>query len=127
MVTLAISNLMLFQDCMPIVPADPMGGTWTLEMTNDGAASVSGTIDAARLLDQANQELGTIGFMPAAIPSTAPNQTTPVQMSKTVSSLMPANGCGVVQCNSTVRLELDVTVDGQTESVKASTTMNCVF
>ena len=112
---------------MPIVAPDPMGGSWTLDVTNDGASPIGGTIDAARLLDQADQTLATIEVTPTAIPSVDPTQTVPVAMTKTASSLVPANGCSTAPCNSTVKLELDVTVAGQPRSVQGSTSVACVF
>ena len=123
----AMSGLMIFQDCMPIVPPDPVGASFTLELTNTGDVPASATVVSATFINAGGMAVGTIDVSPNAFGPIAVGGNSMTVVTKVPNSLTPPNGCGVVQCFQGYSLELELDVDGSPVLVSDTANVDCVF
>lgn len=127
MVDASMSGLQIFQDCMPIVSPDPVGVSFALDLENLGTSEVTLDVVSATFSD-AGGDVGTIELTPSSFGPIEDGETLSMMVSKTINSLMPANGCGVVMCNQQYTLTVDFVADDGTEiSADASGQVDCVF
>jgi hypothetical protein len=123
----AISNLQIYQDCMPIVPFDPVDASFTLELTNPGDGPASATITSATFLDVGGVLAATIDVVPDAFGPIDGGDSVMMIVSKVADSMMPANGCETLQCGSSYTLELVLDVDGVEVIASETAQVGCVF
>jgi hypothetical protein len=98
----------LFQNCQPIVAADPLQVTGTLELMNTGGIPIGPvTASQAILTSEGLMELGRFSVGSVQLDAVAPGATASVPIMKTMGSLMPANGCGT-GCGMLVRVRLPI-------------------
>ena len=122
-----MSGLMIFQDCMPIVPSDPVGVSFTVSLTNTGDAPASASVVSATFVDGGGMAVGTIDVAPAVLGPVPVGDTTMTALMKVPNSLNPASGCGVVMCNQAYDLELVLEVDGVQSTISDNANVDCVF
>ena len=122
-----MSDLMLFQDCMPIVAPDPVGAMLMLALGNPGDEEQSATVTSATLYDGGGVEVATIEVTPADFGPVAPGDSIMVAVTKVPDSLMPASGCEVLECNGSHVLELALDVGGEEVLAEATAMVDCVF
>jgi hypothetical protein len=123
----AISNLQIYQDCMPIVPFDPVDASFTLELTNPGDGPASATVTSATFLDVGGMLAATIDVVPDAFGPIDGGDSVMTIVSKVADSMMPANGCETLQCGGSYTLELVLDVDGVEVIASDTTQVGCVF
>lgn len=123
----AISNLQIFQDCMPIVPFDPVGASFTLALTNPGDGPASATVSSATFLDVGGMPVATIDVVPDAFGPIDAGDSVMTIVNKVADSMMPANGCETLQCGGSYTLELVLDVDGMEVIASDTTQVGCVF
>lgn len=122
-----MSNLQIFQDCMPIVPPDPAGASFMLELTNTGDAPATATVTSAVFVDAGGMQAATLDVMPDAFGPVAAGDSTQIMVSKVVGSLAPANGCETLQCGQSYTLELVLDVDGVEVIASDTADVGCAF
>lgn len=127
MLDVQMSGLQIFEDCMPIVPPDPVGASFSLELDNIGDVSASATVTAAAFFDAGGMQVATIDVMPAAFGPIPVGAVDLAMVSKVPGSLMPAAGCEVLACNQSYTLELRLDVDGMEVLASDMATVDCVF
>lgn len=129
MVDASISNVMFFQDCMPIVPPDPLGASFTLSLDNSGPGVVPASADivAVEVYDAGMVNVGSFDVMPTELGPVPPGEIDMFAITKTAGSLMPPNGCGVLMCNGNYTIEVELDVDGQTVMADGAGQVACVF
>ncbi len=125
--TATMSAVQLSQDCMPIVPPDPLGASFTLTLENTGMVAASAEIVAVEILDAGMVAVGSFDVAPTSLGPVDPGGTEPFAIVKAPNSLMPANGCGVAMCNGTYTIEVELDVGGQSVFADASGQVDCVF
>ncbi len=123
----AISDLALFQDCMPIVAPDPLGVTFNLALTNTGDSPATASVVSAVILDGGAAQVGSFEVMPTDFGPIPAGDSSMDVVTKTADSLMPADGCGVAMCNQTYTVELTLDVDGAHAVASAMGPVSCVF
>lgn len=123
----SMSSLQIFQDCMPIVPFDPVGASFTLELTNSGDGPASATVTSATFFDAGGMQAATIDVMPAAFGPIDGGDSSTFAVNKVANSMMPANGCETLQCNQSYTLELVLDVDGVEVTASDTAQVGCVF
>lgn len=124
----SISNLQMFQDCMPIVSPDPVNATFTLELTNRGDAPATGTVVSAAFVDAGGMAVAVFSVTPDVLGPLAAGDTAMAVVSKVPDSLDPANGCAVLTCNASYTVSIIVTdADGTELSLSDTATVDCVF
>jgi hypothetical protein len=122
-----LANLQIFQDCMPIVPADPVGANALLELTNLGDGPVAVTVTSAAFRDVGGMQVATLGVVPAAFGPIAVGAVEVAAVAKVGDSLVPAAGCGVLQCGALYTLELVLDADGTEVIASDAAPVDCVF
>lgn len=122
-----LTNLQIFQDCMPIVPPDPVGASATLALTNLGDASASATVTSATFLDAGGSQVATLDVSPGAFGPIPAGGSDMAAVSKVPGSLLPAAGCEVLQCDQSYALELVLDVDGVEVVASDAAIVGCVF
>ncbi|MCA9706591.1 MAG: hypothetical protein KDK70_12130 [Myxococcales bacterium] len=123
----SILGLFIFQDCMPIVLPDPVDVMLVLELNNVGDAPASATFVSATFVNAGGMDVGTVGLAPMVLGPVPAGESSEIAMNKVGNTLMPALGCGVVQCGQTYTLELVLDVDGQEVTASDSAMVECVF
>lgn len=122
-----MSDLQIFQDCMPIVPFDPVNASFTLALTNTGDGPATATVSSATFLSAGGAPVATIGVSPGAFGPIDAGDSTSTVAAKTPDSLMPAGGCATLQCGQRYTLELVLDVDGAEVIASDTATVGCVF
>lgn len=124
----SMSNLQIFQDCMPIVPPDPVGVSFELTVTNTGDAPIGAvSVVSATFVNGMGMDVGTFDVAPNGFGPIAVGESSGGVMMKIADTLMPPNGCGVVMCNQVYDVELELDVDGTPGTASSSANVDCVF
>lgn len=124
----SLDNLMIFQNCMPSVPPDPVRASWDLEVRNLGVIGGDADVVSATFLDGADAPLGTFEVSPTNTGVVDEAETVIVAMTKTMGSLDPANGCSVLACDETAKVELVMDADDTgMVTVVGSATVECAY
>lgn len=120
----------LFQNCMPIVPSDPVTVQGSVKVTNNGTSPVGPlTFANGRFLDGKLASLASFA-VDTTTQVLAPGAKATVLFEKTASSLTPANGCQTLACNSEVTVELSFAGPGVPAGAHARSkpeTVSCAF
>ena len=111
---------------MPIVAPDPLGLTFDLAFDNQGGAVASAEVTSARLLDN-GVEIVSFDVTPGGFGPFDAGEMSTVAASKVANSLVPANGCGDVQCNQQYDVEVAFDVDGESAVGVGGVMVGCVF
>jgi hypothetical protein len=115
-----------WQDCMPIVPPDPLNLSVTLEFDNPGLGIGTADVTAARL-SSGGVEVISFDVSPASFGPFDPDDMTISATTKVDGSASPQNGCETVECGGEYDLEIVFDVEG-TEVIGTTTvTVECVF
>jgi hypothetical protein len=123
-----ILNLEISQDCMPMVPPDPAMASWDLEVYNAGVIGGDADVVSATFLDDADAPLATFEVSPTNTGIVDEAQTVVVPMEKVLNSLDPANGCAVLPCQETAKVELVMDADDTgMVTVVGSATVECSY
>jgi len=123
-----VSDLQIFQDCMPIISPDPVQTTLTLDLTNVGDVPASATVVSASYVDAGGVSVGMIDLAPMMLGPVPVGESAVQALSKVADSLMPANGCGVLSCNESYTLVVELDVDGEVmQALSMPTPADCVF
>ncbi len=116
-------GLAIFQFCGP---PDPTGASFTLELTNTGDVPASATVLAAAFtLGEA--PLATIEVTPAEFGPVAVGESIMIDVTKVPNSMMPTNGCLLLNCGQRHILELALDVEGTQVLVSDSAVVDCYF
>jgi hypothetical protein len=101
----------LFENCMPIVAADPLQVSGTLEVMNTGAVAI-GPLTAMEgiLTTDGLVELGHFALGAVTIPAVPPGQSQGVTINKVSGSLMGGQVCGP-GCGMLVRIRVPISGD----------------
>ncbi len=122
-----MTNLEIFQNCQPIVDPDPVGASFTLELVNPSMAVASATVVSAAFMVPGGVQVATIDVAPAAFGPVGAGDNLMQAVAKVQDSLMPANGCAVLQCNMDYTLVLTLDVDGTEIVAQDTAPAMCAF
>lgn len=130
-VTATVENVQAWQNCMPIIPPDPLALTADVVFTNVAKAdSPPLQLGGGAALDAADKPIATFALAPVADFVVPGGGTRTVRVMKRMSSLAPANACQTIPCNSTVKWRIEwgpkaaPTVYG---AVSKAGAMQCVY
>jgi hypothetical protein len=115
-----------FMDCMPIVPADPLSVSFTLDFDNQGGAVTAADVTAARFSSGGVEQVA-FEISPATFGPFDPGETTSEAASKVDGTAMPSNGCDTVECGGKYDFEIEFDVDGAVAMATTSVTVECAF
>ena len=121
---------MLLQDCMPIIPPDPLRLSALLRVDNRGPAPAGPvTAMAGRLLTLGGQPIATFSVKAIQLGPVAAGQSATAPVDKNADSLNPAMMCGTVACGMDVIVALTYSIAGgpPREARSSSTAVMCVF
>lgn len=123
--TVTADNLSAFGGCMPQVPADPIGASWTLRVQNarGSVATVRGAL--LSLSGSTMSYTQSIAVTPTTIPLAGGSGTE--MMRKTGGDTPPQAVCGAFCGGTTAVLALTVEVDGQQLTARATAPYQCAF
>lgn len=100
----------LMQDCMPIVPPDPLQFSGTLDLMNTGTLPVGPVMASEAIVAAADgHELARFAIEPVTLAVVAPGAMGSVMVAKRAGTLMPAMGCTAVPCGMLARVRLPIT------------------
>lgn len=125
---LTISELNVFANCQPMVPADPVAASWSLDVDNSGgdveltAVLTKATITYTPGMGEFVQE---IKATPGMIGPVAKMAKTMTPMKKTMAVNNLPNDCD--RCGDPVTLELTFDVDGMDTIVLKDAMLACAF
>ena len=122
-----ISGLEVYQDCMPIVPPDPVNASFILELVNTGDVPASATVTSALFVDLGGMPVAAIDVVPAAYGPIPVGGSSMTGVNKVGGSLLPANACETLECGASYTFELTLDVDGTEVIASESLVMGCVF
>jgi hypothetical protein len=120
---LAIQGLMVFANCQPSVPADPIMVRWTSAVTG-GTSSSATLVSAVLTLTGFRTITQSLTVTPTTIPLT--NGSGSAAQQKTAGDPTPGNVCGEV-CSSNARLDVTLSDGGVQFTATATGTYSCVF
>ena len=120
---LEIQSLMVFGNCQPSVPADPIMVRWTSAVTG-GTSSSATLVSAVLTLTGFRTITQSLTVTPTAIPLT--NGAGSAAQQKTAGDPAPGNVCGEV-CSSNARLDVTLSDGGVQFTATATGTYNCAF
>lgn len=127
MAEVSITELGVFQDCMPIVPPDPTGVLFNLDIENTGDGDLSLDVVSATFSDE-DGDVATFDTMPASFGPIPAGETAMTMVNKVPDSSMPAAGCSVLSCNQPYTLTVVLSAgEGSEVSAQADGTVSCVF
>jgi hypothetical protein len=122
-----MASLAISQDCMPVVPPDPVNASFVLSLDNTGDVAASASVTSAAFLDAGGMQVATLDVVPDAFGPIAAGDSSMTMVSKAAASLVPSNGCNVLLCGQAYTLELRLDVDGTEVIASDVGVVGCVF
>jgi hypothetical protein len=104
MVTASLSNVLITENCMPIVPPDPVNITASIKITNTGNVPIGPVSVAGGDVLQNLNPIASFAAQPVQTPVLMPGQSQTLQVTKVANSVMPAKACATLPCNGGVNL-----------------------
>jgi hypothetical protein len=126
MVTASLSDVMIFENCMPIVAPDPVSISATITITNTGNVPIGPvTVGSGEVVQNMNV-LISWKAQPVQTGVIQPGQSAMLQIAKTANSAMPAKACATLPCNGGVNLSVPYTGPGVPNGNRAVSGLNFV-
>lgn len=124
---LGMGDAVIFANCMPIVPPDPVHATWTLFLDNSG-----GVAPANVAIKGVSMVFDPDGVMDAHAISVTPTQFGPIApgevlMAMLTKEVVPGGLPGCSHCGEKVRFDFEWEVDGGPISGSYEDTLECAF
>jgi hypothetical protein len=104
----------LFENCMPVIAADPITvkGTVTIQNGTNSAIGPVSFLEGTFLDPKTNAPIATFKLKPVTMQAVPPGGSQTVNIEKQSNSASPSNGCSTLTCSSQVIVQVDASGTG---------------